>query len=157
MRSVVVYTTRHGNTQMLAEAIARALRAEGDVRIFSAEESPAEALPGADLTLIGGPTEQHGLTPPLARYLESAAPGLNGRSVAVFDTRLRGPQWLWGSAAAKAAERLRAEGAHFVMPPESFFVHGGMRKGSVPELEPGELERAARWAVAVAAAMPLPV
>jgi hypothetical protein len=61
-----------------------------------------------------------------------------------FDTRLRWPEWLSGSAGARITDRLYRLGAKVVAPEESFFV---TRK---PELEAGELERAATWAAGLA-------
>jgi hypothetical protein len=76
----------------------------------------------------------------------------DGRAVATFDTRLRWPRFLSGSAAADISLRLSAAGARLLAEPESFLV------SMKPALEPGESERAAAWAIAMAdAAMAVPV
>jgi flavodoxin len=153
VNSVVIYATRSGNTRQVATAIADELRTHGEVHVLSAEEAQA-ALPGqVDLLVVGGPTEGHGATEPIVRFLDRLGPQmLDGVAVAAFDTRLRWPRVLSGSAAAIIARRLEAAGGRVVVPAESFLVS---RK---PELEPGELDRAPSWAAAVAAAVgPLPV
>ncbi|HET8587619.1 MAG TPA: hypothetical protein VFM74_07065, partial [Candidatus Limnocylindria bacterium] len=95
--------------------------------------------------LIGGPTEQHGATIEIAElFARIPAAAFAGRPCAAFDTRLRWPHWLSGSAAAKIAERLEENGAHVIAPPESFIV------SMKPELEPGEEQRARAWAASVA-------
>jgi flavodoxin len=147
MKSLVIYDSTSGNTRRLAEAVADALRARGEVELLSAHDAPA-ALPAADLVLIGGPTERRTLTDPMARFLDRLAPGsLRGLATAAFDTRLRWPHLLSGSAAEDIAKRLRAAGARLVLRPESFLV------SMKPELEPGETDRARVWAIGAADAV----
>jgi hypothetical protein len=75
-----------------------------------------------------------------ARNWIEPLPGLDGVSVAVFDTRARKPVLLVGSAAHGMARRLRRRGYRLAVEPESFFVHG-----TPGPLEEGELERAEEW------------
>ena len=84
--------------------------------------------------------------------MESLPAVLRGVPAAAFDTRYRGATWLMGSAAAKAAEAIRTAGGDLVAEPESFFM---ARKGPMERqtLEPGEIERAERWAAGVADAV----
>jgi hypothetical protein len=72
---------------------------------------------------------------------------LRGLAVATFDTRLRWPRWLAGSAAQDLAHRLRHADARVIVPPESFFVT------KEPLLELGEIERAQQWAVTLSTAV----
>jgi hypothetical protein len=84
------------------------------------------------------------MTAPMAEYLHGLVAGsVSGVTAAAFDTRLRWPRWLSGSAAGDIAERLVALGAHVLEPAASFIVT------MKPELAPGELERAAAWAKAL--------
>lgn len=147
MNSVVIYGSRHGNTRKVAEAIAGELRKHGAVQLVSAEKAPTLLPEQTDLVVVGGPTEAHRMTEPLARFLDRVPGGaLAGKSAAGFDTRLRWPRWLSGSAGSGIVERLDWRGAHVIAPEESFFV-----SGKLPVLEPGELERAAAWAASLAA------
>jgi hypothetical protein len=96
---------------------------------------------------VGGPTEGHGASAPLKTALRSMALGsAAGVRVATFDTRFRMSRVLTGSAGVSAGKLLACVGARIVAGPESFFV----TKGKPPALEPGEVERAAGWAVTVA-------
>jgi flavodoxin len=148
MKSLVIYTTRSGNTKAIAEAIAETMRARGDVEVFDADRAPIP-LPESDLIFIGGPTERHRLTPSIGRFLDRLAPGsLQGKATAAFDTRAQWPRFLSGSAADDIATRLRAADAHTVVQPESFFIRLDHDLGYL--LEPGELTRAATWAAEVA-------
>ena len=141
MKSVVIYGTRFGNTQKIAEAIVDGLRSKGDARLVSVDDRPEGSGDQADLVVIGGPTEKRGVTEPVAQFLDHfAASPPKGVRVALFDTRLRQPRWLSGSAAHDMEKKLRRVGAHLLIAEESFLV-----RGSPAALEPGELERAAVW------------
>ncbi len=144
MDSAVIYATRSGNTREVACVIADSLRERGSADLFDVEHAPVD-LDRFDLVVIGGPTEAHGMTPPMKAYLERLdAHTLRHRTAAAFDTRLAWPRVLSGSAAEGIAKRLRSAGALLATPPESFIV------SSKPELQPGELEHASRWARSVA-------
>jgi len=148
MKSLVIYTTRSGNTKAIAEAIAETMRGRGDVELFDADRAPIP-LPESDLIFIGGPTERHKLTPSMGRFLDRLPPGsLRGKATVAFDTRVQWPRFLSGSAADDIAKRLSAADADIVAPAESFFVRVDHELGYL--LEPGELTRAATWAAEVA-------
>jgi flavodoxin len=141
MKTVVIYASRHGNTQRVADAIADGLRPFGPVESMSLEVAQKTFDGNADLVVIGGPTEAHGMTPQVRSFLDSlSARGLNGVRAAAFDTRLDWPRWLSGSAGAGIAEHLRKMGADVVVPQASFLV-----EGKEPQLKPGELRRAVAW------------
>ena len=147
MKSLVVYATRTGCTKLVAEAIADVLRERGDVQLLDAAHADA-TVTGADLVVIGGPTERHTLTAPVVRFLDSLAGGsLQDRMFASFDTRLHWPRFLSGSAAGEIATRLGAMGPTLVVPPESFFVKP---QADSYVLAPGEIARARTWAAGLA-------
>ena len=149
MNTVIVYGSRYGNTRTVAESIAGVLRRQGSVRILSAQESAGIAWPEVDLVVVGGPTEAHGITPALEDFFAALPAGcLWGKAAAAFDTRLRWPRWLSGSAASGISHRLAEAGANIVAPKASFLV-----AGSPPVNKPGELERASRWAIALTGAL----
>jgi flavodoxin len=150
MNSVVIYASRYGNTKKIAEAIAEGLRQYGTAQLSAAEEAPKRLPEGTELVVIGGPTESHGMTEALAEVFDHMEPeALAGVVAATFDTRLRWPRWLAGSAGVGASNKLQQAGARMIAPAESFFIKNA-EKGAAPNLEPGELERATQWATALA-------
>jgi flavodoxin len=153
----IIYDTAHGNTRRLAEAMASALAPAATVRLERAEGSARVDLAGMDLLIVGGPTHRQRISAALAAMLEATPRGgFQGVRAAAFDTRYRMAAWLSGSAARGIARQLKKHGAQLVAPPESFFMErdvppkGEKRRHELEQLEPGELERAAGWAVALA-------
>lgn len=154
MQTVVIYDSRFGNTERIAEAIGRGIGMSSGVRVMSTVEAAglSQALvPRPDLLLLGGPTQRRGPSPALRAFINAPPAAMRGIPAACFDTRYRGPVLLMGSAASGAAKVLAEAGAAFVAPPESFFI---VRKGSMElqRLEPGEIERAEQWGREVATA-----
>ena len=148
MNSVVIYASRSGNTKKVADALAEVLGESGIVETHSVDDAPKDLRP-FDLVVVGGPTEAHGMTPPMKAYLESIELStLHAKSCAAFDTRLAWPKVLSGSAAAGIAGWLRDHDASLVASPESFIV------STKPELQPGELEHARRWARTIGQLLP---
>jgi flavodoxin len=146
MNSIVIYGSRHGNTHKIAEAIASELRRHGTAHLFSVDDVPSVLPKKTDLMVVGGPTEAHRMTLPMAEFFDRLGNGdLEGMSAAAFDTRLRWPRWLSGSAATGISARLRKAGAKVIEPEASFVV-----AGKYPVLEFGELERATAWASSLA-------
>lgn len=142
MNTLVIYDSRFGNTEQIARAIADKLKDHGLVIVVPASEAGSFELKEADLVIIGGPTQQHGVSPAMRVFLEGMSHrSLYGLGVAAFDTRYHMAAWKSGSAASKIASRLKRAGATLVLPAESFFVTE--REGP---LEEGELERAVHWA-----------
>lgn len=145
MNSIVIYGSHSGNTGRVAAAIADSLRFRGPVQLLPVEQAPTTFSAGADLVLVGGPTEAHRMTAPVGEFFARLQPGaLNGVAGAAFGTRVNWPRWLSGSAANGISQKLQAAGARIIAQGEDFIVDMG------PHLEPGELERAATWAATVA-------
>jgi flavodoxin I len=143
MRASVIYDSLYGHTRQIADVIGEVLADRYSVSVLPATPFTLAGVEGSDLLVIGGPTHGHGMSAPLQQLLSGLGRGsLIGVPAATFDTRIAGPCWLWGSAAAAIAERLQCAGCRLVLPRESFLV--GLRKES--PLRPGELERAADWA-----------
>lgn len=164
-RTWVVYESMFGNTRQVASAIAEELGTAGPVELH--EVSKAGTLPpDLDLLIVGAPTHAFGLSRPSSRddasnksghpvesalmgvreWLETVEPGPTGTAFATFDTRVSHPR-VPGSAAKKAAKRLRKLGLTQAAEPESFWVHG--MEGP---LDAGELERTRVWARGLAEA-----
>lgn len=168
MRAVVVYESMYGNTHHVANAIATGLglglNLESDIVVLPVNAAIREAIEGADLLVVGGPTHAHGMSRPSTRQsaVESAhkpnaeleldpdaeGPGIRdwfesfdgfeGRAAA-FDTRIDAPALLTGRASKGIARQLHHHGAALIAEPESFLVTKDNH------LEPGEEERARNW------------
>ena len=147
VNSMVVYGSRSVNTQRVAEAIAGGLEPLGSVHLVAVDDAGVFDPAAFDLIVVGGPTEAHGMTPSVALFFARMRPGaLKGTAATAFDTRMRWPRWVSGSAARAIQKQLDDLGASPIASPESFFVHGWE-----PALQRGELERAAAWGASVAA------
>ena len=121
MKTLVVYDSRFGNTARLAEAIATRL----DARTLPASDAKPIDLETADMLLLGGPTQAHGISPTLRHLLDELPKGaLKGVRAAAFDTRLDRPRALTGAAAKGLTRRLKHKGASVLAPGESFLVSG---------------------------------
>jgi flavodoxin I len=141
MRAVVIYDSVHGNTEMVAKAIASAMTVESNlVRVGSADP---QALRDADLLVVGSPTHGGRPTPEIQKFLGSMPESIiRGTKVATFDTRFSSRLVkVFGYAADRAATTLESKGGVLVAPAEGFIVKG--REGPLKE---GELERASGWA-----------
>ena len=162
MNAIVVFDSLHGNTERIAQAVGEALQPLGAVRVMRTTDVPPGTT--ADAWVLGGPTQRHRMSPPLAAFVEGMPRGsLEGVPVATFDTRYHYPRLMSGSAARAAASRLRRTGCRLVAEPESFFVQEGPRPAGggkpAPEtehLEVGEIERARSWGAELAARLVRP-
>jgi flavodoxin len=157
MNALVLFDSEYGNTEQLARAIAEALSPTIPVRLERAGEVNKLETQGVDLIIVGGPTQRHKLSARLKSVLESAPRGsLKGVKATAFDIRYGMAAWLPGSAAKRTAHHLRKLGAKLILPAESFFMQrdlppeGQKRRHELERLEPGEVERAAKWAVRLA-------
>jgi flavodoxin len=145
MKALVIYDSKFGNTERLARAIAEKLGGEEPAPMITAWTASPHNLVGIDLLAVGGPTQGHGISSALRVFLDRIPPeAVRGMSVVTFDTRLRWPRALSGSAAAGCARRLEKKGARLVAAPECFLVMAA--EGPLVE---GELGRARDWAEGV--------
>jgi flavodoxin len=151
MNALVLYESKFGNTEKIAEAIAITLQEAVRTRLAAVGEiNDCEAvLRETSILVVGGPTHRHGISPVLHETIAClGGRALDGIRVATFDTRLHGPRVVTGSAAVRLARLVRHHGAWIVVPPASFLVEGG--EGP---LDGGELEHARAFAREVLAAV----
>lgn len=148
MKSMVIFTTAYGNTEKIARAIGKVLKAE----VLSLQDASPEKLAGIDLLLVGSPTQAFNMLPAMKAWLKDLPNGsLTGKKVAAFDTRmdvrkvnnkfLTFMESFSGYAAGKIGKLLVQKGGSQVVNPEGFFVDAS--EGPVTA---GELERAESWA-----------
>ena len=151
MKTLVVYDSLYGNTEIIARAIGDAI--PGEVPVLRVEQVNAGDLEHVDLLIVGSPT--HGALPTEAvqGLLERiGSPAREGARAATFDTRLTwGFLERWGGfAAPKIADTLQGKGWTLAGEPGGFFVRG-LKKGP---LKRGEAERATAWAKGLAGSQP---
>jgi flavodoxin len=148
MNGLVVYYSRFGNTERVAEMIAGTLASDGTVRVISTDQLTTSDLSEADLVVMGSPTHRMNLPEEVRAVLEPLPKRvLRGVPVAAFDTSYRMSALLARfTAARKLARKLRKLGGTQIVPPETF--HVVEREGPLYE---GEIGRAQAWAETVAA------
>lgn len=165
MRIVVVYESMFGATRVIAEAIAGGSTEYDETTVVRASEVGGSVLYDADLVVVGGPTHVRSMSRPSTRKgapgyakkhggdlaLEPGADdalgvrewighlGQHTNYAAAFDTRVKGPAYLTGSACKAINRGLVSHGMSVVAPAESFLVDKDGR------LLPGEVARAAAW------------
>ena len=164
MRALVVFESMFGNTEDIARAVADGLSVAMAVDLLEVGAAPAVIGEDVDLLVVGGPTHARGMSTPDTRadsarragdrlvsrgsgireWLEALRAGPRKVAAAAFDTRIKGPGLLWGSAAKGTDARLRDLGFRVVAPPESFLV-GGPSGPLFDRLVEGEAERARGW------------
>ena len=143
MNSLVVYFSKFGNTQRVAEAIAEEIESVGPVRLLSSDRLNASDLENVDLVVMGSPTHRMNL-PEVVRPIFERLPKriLRGKPIAAFDTSYKmSPILARFTAAKKLAQKLRKLGGSRIIAPETFHVIG--REGPLYD---GEIERASTWA-----------
>lgn len=148
MNTLVVYFSKFGNTQKLAEVIAERLSSNGDVRTISSDNLTVEDLKNADLVVMGSPTHNMNLPKSVKPVFEKLPKRiLSGTQVAAFDTSYKMSGLLNQFTASKRLiKKLRKLGGRPVLSPEIFHVME--REGPLYE---GEIERAQAWAGSILA------
>ncbi|GLW74131.1 flavodoxin [Kitasatospora phosalacinea] len=164
MRAVIVHESVYGNTGQVAAAIAEGVRqAEptADVQCLPVAEAGPDAVEGADLLVVGGPTHMRGMTTGVSRALaarsgapEHGGPGLRSwfhslpdgggsARAAAFDTRAEVKHA--GAAADGIAARLTRHHYDLAAEPAGFLV-----EGTEGPLRAGESDRARAWGAQLA-------
>ncbi len=146
MRSLVVYDSQFGNTEHVAQVIAKVLGDYGPARAAHIHETSLTQLRDIDLLVVGSPTQGGHATADIRDFIKRLPPdALRRPKIACFDTRMRAPRWLGRFAAPQLARQFRHLDIALVAPPEGFIV-----KERAGPLADGEAERAAEWGRAIA-------
>ncbi len=152
MKALVVYDSFFGNTEKIAQAIARGLGAAEEVALAHVGSQTPQQLAEATLLVVGSPTRGFRASEATTAFLTGLPAGsLKGKKVAACDTRLTMESmgsvirfFFWIKigkfAAPSMAEALQKAGGELALPPEGFIV-----KASEGPLAEGELERAEAW------------
>jgi flavodoxin len=152
MKALVVYDSFFGNTEKIAQAVARGIGAPEEVEVTRVGSQAPQQLAGVALLVVGSPTRGFRASPGTAAFLAGLPVGsLKGVRVAAFDTRMTlevmGPVIRFfffikvgKFAAPSMAAALQKAGGALALPPEGFIVNA-----SEGPLKEGELERAEAW------------
>jgi len=147
MKSLIIYDSLFGNTEKIAQAIAKGI-GENAKTIGITNAAPSDVA-SVDLLIVGTPT--HGGRPSqrMKQWLTTiASDGLKNKKVATFDTGIptEGQKGFirlvirfFKYASPRLANILASKGAK-ILASETFFVLG--KEGPLKE---GELERAELW------------
>jgi hypothetical protein len=165
MKAWVVYESMWGNTEKVAQAVARGLvaRGLGGARVAEVHDVSAADVAGADLLVLGGPTHAFSMSRVSTRtdaVRQGASPGGEDTGmrewleelprtfpipVATFDTRVGKVRNLPGSAAKSASKDLARHHHARVVSRQSFYVDD-----TPGPLSAGELDRAEAWGAELA-------
>lgn len=150
-KALVVYDSAFGNTEQIAQAVARGLKQSYEINLQPVRNIEISDVQDIDLLVIGSPTQGGSPTIPIKDFITAIPRSrLQDIQVAVFDTRfskrgfdfgLRRLLSVVGYAAGRMAKALQAKGAVLKVSPEGFIVEG--KRGP---LKSGEVARAATWA-----------
>ncbi len=139
MQSLVVYDSMFGNTQKVAEVIARSLKCSA----IKVGEFKPDMLKKLQLLVVGCPIQGWRPTQSTLDFLKKLPEGsLKDIYVAAFDTRIK--IFFSGSASDKISDSMENLGGNVIIAPTNFIVKG--KEG--PLLE-GELEKSAAWAAQI--------
>jgi hypothetical protein len=175
VRALVVYESMFGNTRAVAAAICDGIARHLPAEMVEVASAPATLPDDVGLLVVGGPTHAHAMTTPKSRadaanragdrlvsrgagvreWVAAVRPGSTPVALATFDTRIKGPELLWGSAAKGAAKALAGRGFKGLQT-RSFLVEGPTGP-LFDRLLGGELDRAREWGTELAAALATPV
>ena len=125
MRAMVIFDSKHGNTERIAEAIAQGLMGSGmsSVTVKWVNKACEDDFHDIDLWVVGSPTRWGGPTFKVRTLLSNAIRYEGkGKRFAVFDTRY---EKVHTGASEKLRATLRKGGLTEVIEPEHFVVLGG--------------------------------
>ena len=136
VKTLVVYDSNYGNTQMIANVIAKNLKGKA---IYIADYSKDD-LEGVELLIVGSPINGWRPTVKISEFLSDlSTAGLQGVKAAAFDTRVK--LFIHGDAASRISQSLEKAGGKIISKPKGFVV-----EGTDGPLKEGEVDKAIEWA-----------
>jgi len=146
MNALVVYFSKFGHTQKIAEVIAETLGNHTHINSISSDQLTVDDLKDVELVVMGSPTHNMNLPKAVQPVFERLPRRiLPGTPVAAFDTSYKMSAFLSRfTAAKKLTRKLRKLGGKRIIPPETFYIVS--REGPLYD---GELERAQAWATSI--------
>ncbi len=151
MKAIIVYDSRFGHTQKIAEAIGEGLEKVYEPKVIGVQQAGAvDVTEKTDLLVVGSPTQGGSYTESIKSFLSGFSDdSLQGMCAVSFDTSTLADNHgfvvsaltrLLGNAAPKISAELKKKGARCI-DSEIFYVVG--KKGPLIH---GETERARHWA-----------
>jgi flavorubredoxin len=130
-KAIVMYDTLFGNTEKVAEALARGIKDHGvEVKCISIKDATIDNLEQYDLIAVGAPTHFLKASKPMKEFLsglEGASKKFAGKYGFAFDTRY--DSFMAGSAAKYIEKKLDEIGLEIIKPRTSAIVRGTKDKG----------------------------
>ncbi len=127
-KAVVIYDSVFGNTETIAEALARGLtKHDVDVECMRVDDLDVQTLVTYDLLAIGGSTHKLGISERMKAFLEALnAIDLSGKHGFCFDTRTRSRfnRFDLNSAAKRIEKKLKRRHVKLLLPHRSALVEG---------------------------------
>ncbi len=122
LRACVIYDTRYGNTEKIAQALESGLTKAGiQTACASIGQAQVESLKDDDLIAIGAPTHYRTAPETMREFLERLTGAhLKGKYGFAFDTRR--DHWLAGSAAGYIERGLKRLGLRMIAPRASAII-----------------------------------
>jgi flavodoxin len=119
MKAVVIYDTKHGNTEKVAKGIAKIIGAD----TLKVGDADPEKLKKYDIFVFGSPTHAWNMTAGMKQLFKRlSGEDFGGKKAAAFDTKFKGR--FAGGAAKKIEKKLRKLGFTIGMGYVSFYVTG---------------------------------
>ena len=142
MKTLVIYGSQFGNTEILANTVAATFKPFGKAEAVRVSSVLSDKLADQDLLIFASPTVAWRELPDMQVFLDTIDPkAVIGKKIMLFETVMHLPKFIKGSAVKSMLAILASLGAGAPVSTESFFVVG--REGP---LQKGEVERAAAWA-----------
>jgi len=140
MKTLVIYDSMFGNTEIIAKAIANICGA----KLVKAADFNLDDIKNIDLLVVGSPTQAGNPTVLVQKALTKIIK-LDNIKIAAFDTRMP-MKWvkIFGFASNKIVKKLQKVNGVIATNPEGFLVSS--KEGPLVD---GELARAKQWAQAI--------
>jgi len=153
MNIKIIYFSKYGNTEKIAQALSSGTKSNDKVELINIEKAEKFNIFDTDVLIVGSPTYGGRPCPEIKKFLDSLSFHKSHKIIALtFDTGmtkenqkffLKGIISLFGYASPKIAREMEKKGFD-VRGNETFFVKG--EKGPLKE---GEIERAKNWVKAI--------
>jgi flavorubredoxin len=130
-KAIVIYDTLFGNTEKVAEALAKGIKNHGvEVKCINIKDASIDDLEQYNLVAVGAPTHYLKTSKPMKDFLsqlEGASRNFAGKYGFAFDTRY--DSFMAGSAAKYIEKKLDKIGLEMIRPRTSAIVRGTKEKG----------------------------